>query len=79
MIDSHNNQEKKVEPRISWGLPVLPILFLIYISGVFEQVKKQVTGIVSWLFVNNSGFIASGISVKEITKTLDKVNKLVLE
>lgn len=34
---------------------------------------------VSLSFVDDLGFIASGISVKEVAKTLDKVSKLVLE
>lgn len=36
IIDGHNNHEKKVKTRIPQRLLVSPILFLIYISGVFE-------------------------------------------
>ena len=79
VIDGHNNQEKEVETGIPQGSPVSPILFLIYISGVFEQVEKELPGIVSLLFVDDLGFIASGISVKEMAKTLEKVGRIVLE
>lgn len=41
MIDGQNNQEKEVETGIPQGSPVSPILFLVYISGVFEQVEKE--------------------------------------
>ena len=41
VIDGHNNQEKEVETGIPQGSPVSPILFLIYISGVFEQGEKE--------------------------------------
>lgn len=73
------NQENKDETGILQAFPVLPILFLIYISGVFERVETEVSRIVSLLFVDNLGFIAFGISVKQIAKALEKVSKLVLE
>ena len=79
VIDGHNNQEKEVETGIPQGSPVSPILFLIYISGVFEQVEKELPGIVSLSFVDDLGFIASGVSVKEMTKTLEKVRRIILE
>ena len=66
MIDSHNNSEKYVEIRIPQKLLVSPILFLIYISGVFEQLDKEFSNIVSLSFVDDLGFIASEASVKEI-------------
>lgn len=73
------NQEKKDETGIVQAFPVLPILFLTYISGVFEKVEKEVSRIVPLLFVDNLGFIAFGMSVKQIAKALEKVSKLVLE
>ena len=79
MIDGHNNQEKEVETGIPQGSPVSPILFLIYISGVFEQVEKEPPGIVLLSFVDDLGFIASGLSVKEIANTLEKVGRLISE
>ena len=40
VIDGDNNQDKEVETGIPQGSPVSPILFLIYISEIFEQVEK---------------------------------------
>lgn len=79
VIDGHNNQEKAVETGIPQGSPASPILFLIYISGVFEQVEKRLPEIILLSFVNDLGLIASGTPVKEIAKTLEKVRKIVLE
>ncbi len=39
VIDGHINPEKEVETGIPQGSPVSPILFLIYISGVFDAVS----------------------------------------
>ena len=79
MIDGHNNPENDVETGIPQGSPVFPILFLIYISGVFEQVEKELPELVSLSFVDDLGFIASRTSVKEIAKALGKFGKLVVE
>ena len=79
VIDGHNNPEKDVETGIPQGSPVSPILFLIYISGIFEQVEKELPEIVSLSFVDDLGFIASGTSVKEIAKALGKVGNLVVK
>lgn len=79
VIDGHNNPEKDVETGIPQGSPVSPILFLIYISGVFEQVEKELPEIVSLSFVDDLGFIASETSVKEIAKVLEKVSNLIVE
>lgn len=79
MIDGHKNQEKEIENRIPQRSPVSPILFLIYINEVFEQVEKELPGIVVLSFVDDLGFIAFEVSVKEIAKTLEKVGKIVFE
>ena len=79
IIDGHANQEERIETGIPQGSPVSPILFLIYISGVFGQVGENLPGVVSLSFVDDLGFIASGASVKEIAKTLEKVSKVVLQ
>ncbi len=47
------------------------ILFLIYISGVFEAVTENNPTVTSLSFVDDLGFIASGTSVQEVCKTLE--------
>ena len=79
VIDGHNNPKNEIETGIPQGLPVSPILFLIYINVVFEQVEKKLPEIVSLSFVDNLGFIASETLVKEIAKALKKVGNLIVE
>ena len=79
VIDGPNNKERDIETGIPQGSPVSPILFLIYISGVFDQVTESHPGITSLSFVDDLGFITSGYSVKEPPKTLGQVAKVVLE
>ena len=63
VINGYNNKEKEIETGIPQGSPVLPIVFLIYISGVFNQVLETNLGVTSLFFVDNLGFIALGNSV----------------
>ena len=79
VIDGHDNKEREIETRIPQGSPVLPILFLIYISRVFDKISKTSPLVTSLSFVNDLGFIASDSSVTEIVKSLEKVAKEVIE
>ena len=78
VIDRHNDLENTIKIGISQGLPESLILFLIYISEVFEQVEKKLPKIMSLLFVHDLGFIASRTSVEEIARTLEKVDNLIV-
>lgn len=79
VIDGHDNRERSIETRIPQGSPVFPILFLIYISGVFQQVTESIPAITSLSFVDDLGFIAAGSLVKELAKTLGQVAQVVLD
>ena len=78
VIDGYDNKEREIETGISQGLPVSPVLFLIYISGVFDAVAENNPGVTSLSFVDDLGFIVSGTSVKEISQTLGTVASTVL-
>lgn len=77
VIDGHENREQDIETGILQGPPLSPILCLIYISGVFNQVAESNPAIKSLSFVDELGFIASRFSVKELAKTLRQVAKVV--
>ena len=79
VIDGHNNQERSIETGIPQGSPVSPILFLIYISRVFDKVTEVNPHLMSLSFVDDLGFIASGHLIKEIVKALEKVAQTVMQ
>ena len=56
-----------------------PILFLIYISGVFKRVSETSPSVMSFSFVDDLGSIASDSSVKEIVRAFEKVSKEVIK
>ena len=78
VIDGHNNKEREIETGIPQGSSVSRILFLIYISGVFDTVTDNTPIVISLSFFDDLGFIASGNSVQEIAKTLETVATSVL-
>ena len=78
VIDGHNNKEQDIKIGISQESPVSSILFLIYISRVFDYVTESHLGISSLLFIDDLGFIASGYLVKKLVKTLGQVAKVIL-
>lgn len=61
------------------GLPVSPILFTIYLSGVFDMIERSVTGVQSLSFADDVGLPASGHSVKEVCDKLQKAGKVAIE
>ena len=79
VIDGHTNGKRDIETGIPQGSPVSPILFLIYISGVFEKVSVSYPEITALSFVDDLGFIASGYLVKQLAKTLGRVATVVLD
>lgn len=79
VIDGHINPEKERETGIPQGSPVSPILFLIYISGVFDTVTTTSPDTVSLSFMDDLGFLASGESVQEVATSLEKIGDAVVE
>ena len=77
-IDKYNHKKSNIETGIPQDLRVLPILFLIYISMVFEVITDNIPIITSLLFVDDLGFIALGTSIQEISKKLEIVALSVL-
>ena len=61
------------------GSPVSTILFLIYISRIFDKVTKFNSEVMSLSFVDDLGFVASRYLVKRLAKALGRVAKMVLE
>ena len=79
VIDGFTNPRQKVESGIPQGSPVSPILFLIYISGVFSIIEEQLPHVTCVSFVDDLGFLTADRSISKIAKTLQKVGRIALE
>lgn len=79
VIDGYKNKEREVETEITQGSTILPILFLIYISQVFDRMTKTYPLVISLSFVGNLEYLASDTLVKNIAQSLEKVAKMALD
>ena len=72
MLDDFLCSEQQTNSELSQGSPVSPILFVIYISGVFESIEREVSEACALFFANDIGIVASGSSVKQVCDRLQK-------
>jgi len=59
-----------VESGIPQGSPVSPILFTVYLSGLFGYVEERVTGVKALSFVDDVAWTTEGDTVDDISPTL---------
>lgn len=78
VINGYVNLEKEVNTGIPQGSPVFPILFLIYISGVFDTVTTTSPNMISLSFIDDLGFLVDGKSIHEVAADSEKIGEVVL-
>ena len=54
---------------------MLPILFIIYLSGIFKAIEDEILEIQTISFVDDIGLIASGKSITQIKEILEQAGK----
>jgi hypothetical protein len=69
---------KETDTGIPRGSPVSPILFAIYISGIFEEIEAK-TGAIGISFIGDVCWLAIGSDVTTITTKLEECATLVKE
>lgn len=79
VINGHDNKEQGIETKIPQRSSVSPILFLIYISGIFDKVAEFSPAVMSLLFMDNLNFIASRYLIKKLAKIPGKVARAMLK
>ncbi|ODM14511.1 hypothetical protein SI65_10133 [Aspergillus cristatus] len=77
-IDNTQCRAQPINSGVPQGSPVSPILFIIYLSGVFDVVEGM-AGVQSLSFADDIGLLASGHSVKEVCDKLQKAAKVAIE
>ncbi|QKX53974.1 uncharacterized protein TRUGW13939_01054 [Talaromyces rugulosus] len=79
VIDGYKAPEQPIDSGLPQGSPVSPILFLIYIRGVFQAMEQQVPGIKALSYADDIGLVAQGSSVSEICRQLEAAAKAAIE
>ena len=55
-----------------------PILFLIYINGLFDTVKEESPETISLFFMDDLRFLANGNLIQEVAASLEKTRETVI-
>ena len=79
VIDECINSKKAMNTEISQESSVSSILFLIYLSEMFTEMKKTTSEIIFLSFVNDLRFIVEEESATKIVTTLKTVSKAVIQ
>src|SRR6266545_4901270 len=67
-FNNRTNIETDIQIGISQGSPISPILFLIYIRNLFQDLESRDIN-----YINNIGLVASSESIKKNCKILKEV------
>lgn len=67
-IDNTQCPTQPISSGVPQGSPVSPILFAIYLSGVFGEIERTVPGVHTLSFADDIGLLAPGYSVQEACK-----------
>lgn len=79
VIDRFINPRQKGKYGILQKSPVFPIFFLIYTSGMFSKIEKQLSDITYLSFINIFSFLIPNQSIYKIAKMLEKLEQITLE
>lgn len=72
-MDGHQCEETAVDTGISQGLPVSPIIFAIYLSGVSKEVEKEIGGCMATSFVEDCVWLVETDWVEQFCERLASV------
>ena len=75
VLDETEGEVYEVDTGIPQGLPVAPILFITYLSGIFEEVEKRVPGVKALSFADDILWWAEGKNEKEVAEKLAEASK----
>jgi ribonuclease HI len=79
VIDNTQCPAHRIDSGVPQGSPVSPILFLIYLSGIFDAIERAVPGVQLLSFADDMGFLAPGYSVQEACQKLQEAAQVAIE
>jgi len=66
VIDGFTCPNRDIITGVPQGSPVSPILFIIYLSGVFNSIEARIPEITALSFADDIALLAPGKTIKEI-------------
>lgn len=77
VVDRYNNSERDMETSIPLGLPLSPILYLIYINGIFDIITSTSLEITFISFMYDLRFLVSSNPIKKVTSILETTGEII--
>jgi len=78
VIDGFKCQTHNVIAGLPQGSPVSPILFIIYISRMFQELESKFPRLKTISFSDNTTFLFTGTLIQEVVKTLEEIGAEVI-
>jgi len=72
VLDGVEGEAYKVDTGIPQGSPAAPILFIAYLSGIFEEVERRCEGVKDLSFADDISWWAEGKEDQEVAAKLPK-------
>ena len=79
VIDGHQGLEQPIHSGLPQGSPVSPILFIIYVRGVFQAIETRVPGVRPLSFADDIGLLTQASSVDEVCQKLQLAGEVAIE
>ena len=79
VLDGEVGEPNAVDTGVPQGSPAAPILFITYLSGIFEAVEKTAPGISRLSFVDDIGWWAEGRNDEEVANRLSAAAAAAME
>jgi len=79
VLEGREGEEHEVETGVPQGLPVAPILFTAYLSGIFDQVEAACPGVQGLSLVDDVAWWADGKTEREVAAALGRAVKAALD
>jgi ribonuclease HI len=70
VLDGQVGDPNVVDTGVPQGSPAAPILFITYLSGIFDEVEKAAPGVSGLSFVDDIGWWAEGKNAEEVADKL---------
>jgi len=72
-LDGETSEAQAVDTGVSQGSPQAPILFITYLSGIFDEVEQRVPGVSRLSFVDDIGWWVEGKNGEAVAAKLSEV------
>jgi len=76
VLDGKEGEAHEVQTDIPQGSPVAPILFITYLSGIFEEVERRCEGVKALSFADDIAWWADGATEEEVAERLSRAGEV---